>query len=74
MNIVFLDSSTLGDVSFEPVEAFGRLVLYDNSTPEEAVERVRDCEVLIVNRLLMKSMFFGMVMAFQYPVRQVAVS
>ncbi len=51
MNIVFLDSSTLGDVSFEPVEAFGRLVLYDNSTPEEAVERVRDCEVLIVNKI-----------------------
>lgn len=51
MKIVFLDAATMGDVSFEPIERLGELVCYDSSTPQEALERVRDCEVMIVNKV-----------------------
>ena len=52
MKIVFLDAETMGDVSFAPIQEYGNLVCYDRSTPSEALERVADCEVLIVNKVL----------------------
>ena len=52
MKIVFLDAATMGDVSFAPIAQFGELVCYDRSTPEQAIERVADCEVLIINKVL----------------------
>lgn len=51
MKIVFLDAATMGDVSFAPIEQLGELVCYDRSTPEEALERVGDCNVLIINKV-----------------------
>lgn len=52
MKIVFLDAATMGDVSFAPIAQYGEFVCYDNSTPQEAMERVADCEVLIINKVL----------------------
>ena len=52
MKIVFLDAATMGDVSFAPIAQFGELVCYDSSTPEQAIERVADCEVMIINKVL----------------------
>ena len=51
MKIVFLDAATMGDTSFAPIERLGSLVCYESSTPEEALERVADCDVLIVNKV-----------------------
>ena len=51
MKIVFLDAATLGDVSFAPIEALGELVCWQTSSPEEAMSRVSDCEVLIINKV-----------------------
>jgi glycerate dehydrogenase len=51
MKIVFLDAATMGDASFAPIEKFGQLVCYDSSTPQEALERVKDCDVLIINKV-----------------------
>ena len=51
MKIVFLDAATMGDTSFEPIAKLGELVCYDSSTPQEALERVGDCDVLIVNKV-----------------------
>ncbi len=51
MKIVFLDAATVGDTSLAPIERFGDLVCWPTSTPEEARERVGDCEVLIVNKV-----------------------
>lgn len=51
MKIVFLDADTMGDVSFAPIEQYGELVCYGRSTPEEAIERVADCDVLIINKI-----------------------
>ena len=52
MKIVFLDADTMGDVSFAPIEKYGELVCYGRSNPEEALERVKDCNVLIVNKVM----------------------
>lgn len=52
MKIVFLDSDTMGNVSFDPIAQRGELVCYPRSTAEEAIERVRDCDVLIVNKII----------------------
>ena len=51
MKMVFLDAATMGDVSFAPLERLGSLLCYDSSTPQEALERVSDCDVLIVNKV-----------------------
>lgn len=51
MKIVFLDAATMVGSSLEPIAALGELVTYDNSTREEALERVGDCDVLIINKI-----------------------
>ena len=51
MKIVFLDAATMGQVSFAAIEALGDLVLYQVSSPEEAIHRVKDCDVLIINKV-----------------------
>ena len=52
MKIAFLDAATMGDVSFEPIASLGEFVTYGSSTPEQARERVRDLDVVIVNKVL----------------------
>ncbi len=52
MKIVFLDAATLGDASLAPLAALGELITFPTSTPEEALARVSDCEVLIVNKII----------------------
>ena len=51
MRIVFLDASTLGAASLEPISALGDLVCYPYSSPQEALERVKEAEVLIINKV-----------------------
>lgn len=52
MKIAFLDAATMGDVSFEPIASLGEFVAYESSTPEQARERVKDLDVLIINKVL----------------------
>lgn len=51
MKIVYLDAATMGDTPLDDISALGELVCYDNSTYEEALNRVSDCEVLIINKV-----------------------
>ena len=51
MKIVFLDAGTMGTSSLAPIESQGELVAWPNSTSEESVARVSDCDVLIVNKI-----------------------
>ncbi|MBQ6437306.1 MAG: D-2-hydroxyacid dehydrogenase [Bacteroidales bacterium] len=51
MRIIFLDAATLGATSLEPIAQLGELVTWPTSTPEEALDRVRDAEILIVNKV-----------------------
>ena len=52
MKIAFLDAATMGNVSFEPFERLGEFVKYSSSTPEEARKRVKDIDVLLINKVL----------------------
>ena len=51
MKIVFLDAATLGSTPLDEITALGELVTWPVSSPEEALERVGDSDVLIVNKV-----------------------
>lgn len=51
MKITFLDASTMGDTPLDCIARLGELTCWPASTRDEALERVSDCEVLIVNKV-----------------------
>ena len=54
MTIVILDYVTLGeDLDFSPVYKLGNVIKYPTSTQEEAKARVRDANIIIVNKVKM---------------------
>ena len=51
MKIVVLDRSSVGeDVSVAPFEKYGEVVLYSNTVAAEAPERVKDADIIVVNK------------------------
>lgn len=55
MDIVVLDGGTTnpGDLSWAPLEAFGRVTVYDSTPADCVVKRAQDAEALIVNRIVL---------------------
>ncbi|MGN0190577.1 MAG: D-2-hydroxyacid dehydrogenase [Candidatus Cryptobacteroides sp.] len=52
MKIVFLDAATIGeDISLEPIASLGDLTCWQTSTPQESLARVKEAEVLIINKV-----------------------
>ncbi|MBQ8626287.1 MAG: D-2-hydroxyacid dehydrogenase [Agathobacter sp.] len=52
MKIVFLDAKTIGDdIDMSKFDALGDVVKYNFSTPEEALERTKDADVVIINKV-----------------------
>jgi len=58
MKIVILDGHTLnpGDLSWKAFEELGEVVVYERSSPEEVIERARDCDALITNKAIVSAM------------------
>lgn len=53
MKIVFLDAKTLGDdIDYTGFEQMGEVVRYPFTSTEEAPDRVKDADVLVVNKVL----------------------
>ena len=53
MKIVFLDAKTLGDdIDYTGFEQMGEVVRYPFTSSEEAPDRVKDADVLVVNKVL----------------------
>ncbi len=51
MKIVFLERATLGDdIDLSPLEEEGQLVIYQTNTPEQTAQRIKDAEIIIVNK------------------------
>ena len=51
MKIVVLDRSSVGeDVSIEPLEKYGEVEAYLTTKDEEAPERVKDADIIVVNK------------------------
>ena len=52
MKIVFLDTKTIGeDIDLSAYDALGEVVKYGFSTLEEIPERVKDADVLVINKI-----------------------
>ena len=52
MNIVFLDRKSIGDdIDLTSYEKLGNVVTYDFTTPDEAPERVKDADVIVINKV-----------------------
>jgi glycerate dehydrogenase len=55
MNITILDGYTLnpGDLDWLPIQQLGNVTIYDRSANDEIVERAKDAEVLLVNKVVL---------------------
>lgn len=52
MQIAILDKSTLGaDIDLTPIRALGKTAEYETTAPEQVAERIKDVQVVIVNKI-----------------------
>ena len=51
--IVFLDAGTIReDIQWPDFSSLGDMVMYDQTLPHETLERVRDAEIILTNKVL----------------------
>ena len=55
MTIVILDGYALnpGDLSYDRLQQFGVLKVYDRTAPEQVIERAKDADVLLTNKVVL---------------------
>lgn len=68
MNIVVLDGGTTnpGDISWAPLEALGTLTVYGDTPQELAVQRAKQAQAVIVNRVQLTRRVLDQLPALQY--------
>jgi len=55
MKLVILDAKTLGtDLHLSPLEQFGTLTQYPTTNADETIERIKDADIVITNKVLIK--------------------
>lgn len=60
MKIVFLDAKTIGDdIDLSGFDELGEVVKYGFSTPEEARERTKDADVIVLNKVVINEKSIG---------------
>ncbi len=60
MKIVFLDAKSIGeDIDLSGFDRIGEVVKYDFSSPEEARERTKDADVIILNKVVIDEKSIG---------------
>ena len=52
MKIVFLDAGTMGATPMDEIAALGEFTVYNDTSREESFVRAADCEVAIVNKVI----------------------
>ena len=53
MKIVMLDRVTLGDdIDLSEIGAFGEFIIYEQTLPQERLERVKDADIIITNKVV----------------------
>lgn len=57
MKIVFLDAISMGDVSLEEIASLGEFTSYPSSTAQQARERVKDADVVLLNKVVVDQTF-----------------
>lgn len=54
MKLVFLDTKTLGfDVDLSGFDKFGEVIKYETTNKEETLQRVKNCDVVITNKVIL---------------------
>jgi glycerate dehydrogenase len=53
MKIVVTDGYTLnpGDITWDAIKALGELLIFDRTLPEQIVERCRDADIVLTNKV-----------------------
>lgn len=60
VKIVFLDAKTIGeDIDLSGYDRLGTVIKYDFSTPDEARERTRDADVIVLNKVAVNESSVG---------------
>jgi len=60
MNIVFLDAKSIGsDIDLSPFDTLGTVTKYDFSSPEETLERTKNADVIILNKVSINESTIG---------------
>lgn len=59
MKIVFLDKMTLGNVDLSGFDRFGEVVLFDTTAHNERSERVKNADVIVVNKVIVDEGLVG---------------
>lgn len=53
MRVVILDGATMGtDIDFSPITSRFDTVIYDKTAPEEKARRVKDADVIVINKVV----------------------
>ncbi len=52
MKIVFLDALTLGDVDFDRFRNLGEVVIYQTTSKDETLSRVKDADIVVTNKVV----------------------
>lgn len=60
MKIVVLDgfAANPGDLSWEPFQSFGDVIVYDRTAPSEVISRIGDAEVVFTNKVVLSEDVF----------------
>ena len=68
MKIVVLDGYTVnpGDLSWDALKALGECTIYDRTLPEQIVERAKDAEVLLTNKVVIDNDIMSNLPALKY--------
>lgn len=53
--IVVLDAKTLGEIDFSGLNKFGDVVYYDTTKQDEVVERIKDANIILTNKVVLNS-------------------
>ena len=68
MNITILDGYALnpGDLSYDCLRQFGELTIYDRTAPEELIERAKDADAVLTNKVVMGEAEFAQLPRLRY--------
>ena len=68
MRIVILDGYALnpGDLSYDVLQQFGALTVYDRTTPEQVIERAKDADAILTNKVVLGEKEFAQLPRLRY--------
>ena len=68
MNITVLDgyAANPGDLSWQPLTEYGKLTIYERTSASELIERAKDSEILLTNKVLLMREQIDMLPKLQY--------